>query len=166
MTFDGREIANFVLDRCELRQRPVTNLSLQKLVYFCHAWSLTRFNKPLVRHSFEAWQHGPVLQYLYREFKEFDDRPITSRARKLDPVTGQRRVAEYAFDPTMQAMLEQVVDFYSQLSAFDLVRLTHVNGGPWEKVWHHEGVVNPGMKINDDEIARFYGRINAPFVAQ
>lgn len=163
---DGREVANFVLDHCNRRGRVLSNLALQKIVFFCHVWSLIKLGRPLVKHKFEAWQHGPVLPYLYREFKEFDDKPITSRARKLDSITGERITASYKFDRATTALLEDVVEFYSQLSAFDLVALTHVRGGPWEKVWHHGGRVNPGMKIDDDEIALFYSKISAPFVAQ
>jgi uncharacterized phage-associated protein len=165
-SFDGRAIANFVLDYCDRRKRSVSNLSLQKIVFFCHAWSLTRLGKPLIRHSFEAWQHGPVLQYLYREFKDFGEQPVTSRARRLNPLTGQKEVVAYDFDMPTDALLTEVVDFYSRMSAYDLVALTHVRGGPWEEVWHHGGSVNPGMKISDDEIARFYSKIRAPFVAQ
>jgi uncharacterized phage-associated protein len=165
-TVDGRAVANFVLDYCDHHGRSVSNLSLQKIVFFCHAWSLTRLERPLIKHGFEAWQHGPVLQYLYREFKEFDDRPIASRARKLDPLSGQMQMVTYDFDGPTKALLDEVVDFYSQLTAYDLVALTHVRGGPWERVWHHGGTVNPGMKIDDDAIARFYSKISAPFVAQ
>lgn len=163
---DGRAIANFVLDYCDSAKRPVSNLSLQKIVYFCHVWSLTSLGRPLIRRGFEAWQHGPVVQYLYREFKEFDDRPITTRARKIDPFTGKRVIVSYKFDEATTEFLQRVVAFYSQLSAFDLVALTHVQGGPWEAVWYHGGRVNPGMKICDGEIARFYSSIRAPFVAQ
>lgn len=163
---DGRAVANFVLDYCDRRGRSVTNLSLQKIVFFCHAWSLTRLNKPLIKQSFEAWKRGPVLPYLYREFKDFDDRPISSRACQLDRLTGQRQIVAYNFDGPTEALLEEVVEFYSQIPAFELVALTHVRGGPWERVWHHGGTVNPGMKIDDGEIARFYSKISAPFVAQ
>ena len=69
MTHDGRAVANFVLDHTDRLGASLTNLSLQKLVYFCHVWSLIGLHKPLIRHSFEAWECGPVLQYLYREFK-------------------------------------------------------------------------------------------------
>ena len=75
--YDGRSIANFVLDFCERNGRTVTNLSLQKIVYFCHVWSLIELGKPLIRHKFEAWEYGPVLPYLYREFKGFDRSPIS-----------------------------------------------------------------------------------------
>ena len=164
--YDGRAVANFVLDYCDQCGRPVTNLSLQKIVYFCHAWSLTTLSMPLVRHKFEAWKHGPVLQYLYREFREYDDRPIQARARRIDPATGTKVKVEYRFDSQTLRLLRQVVEFYSRLSAYDLVILTHVERGPWDKVWNHGGTVNPGMKIDDDEIARFYATISAPFVAQ
>jgi uncharacterized phage-associated protein len=166
IAYDGRAVANFVLDYCDARDRKVSNLSLQKIVFFCHAWSLTELSKPLVKHSFEAWEHGPVLQYLYREFKTCGERPITTRASQLDPRSGRRIVVEYDFDGQTTALLERTVDFYSRLSAYDLVALTHVRGGPWDEVWHHGGRVNPGMKIDNGEITRFYSTINVPFVAQ
>ena len=62
MSYDGRAVANFVLDFCDQHQRGITNLSLQKIVYFCHVWSLIEFDRPLVKQRFEAWQYGPVLQ--------------------------------------------------------------------------------------------------------
>jgi len=79
MSHDGRAVANFVLDVCEQAGREVTNLSLQKIVFFCHAWSLAVRKEPLVKHEFEAWQFGPVLQYLYREFKVAEREPIRER---------------------------------------------------------------------------------------
>jgi uncharacterized phage-associated protein len=105
-----------------------------------------------------------VLQYLYREFKAFDRAPIRGRAKKIEPTTGQRVLVGYEFDEHTSRLLEQVVEFYSRLSAFELVALTHVKGGPWDLVWNHGGRVNPGMKIEDSEIARFYS--SAPSLAQ
>jgi len=84
MVYDGREIANFILDFCDKKNVRVSNLALQKILYFCHVWSLVKLDRPLIRHQFEAWQFGPVLQYVYREFKDFEKQPITSRAYKLD----------------------------------------------------------------------------------
>ncbi len=147
--YDGRAIANFILDRCDQRQRIVTHLALQKLVYFCHAWSLVELQRPLIRHKFEAWEFGPVLPYLYREFKEFDRSPIIARATWIDPVDGSPRVIPYDLDGATHSLLSNVVDFYSRMRAGDLVALSHAEGGPWHAAWHHGGSVNPGMKIED-----------------
>ncbi|WP_288198071.1 type II toxin-antitoxin system antitoxin SocA domain-containing protein [uncultured Pleomorphomonas sp.] len=163
---DGREIANFILDFCDPRGRKITNLSLQKIAFFCHAWSLINLNKPLIRHSFEAWEFGPVLPYLYREFREFDRYPITSRAKHIDPKDGTRRTVEYSFDSATTLLLESIIDFYSRISAGDLVSLSHVNGGPWDQAWNHGGIVNPGMRIEDEKIKEFYSAASPPISLQ
>ena len=166
MSLDGRAVANFVLDFCEARGRRITNLSLQKIVFFCHVWSLIRFGKPLVRHQFEAWQFGPVLQYLYREFREFDNQPIVGRAKKTDPRTGNSTIVNYVLDNETEELLSRVVDFYSLLTPADLVQMSYATGGPWDKVWNHQGRVNPGMKIDNAAIVKFYSRVNFPFIVQ
>lgn len=163
MSFDGRAIANYVLDVSQASGRSVTNLALQKLVYFCHAWSLAKLGKPLVRHQFEAWQFGPVLQYLYRDFKEFDRDSITTRAKKLNPLTGLPETVQYDLDDETDALLRKVIAFYGKLSAGTLVELSHSEGGPWDLVWNHEGKVNPGMKISDPLIQGYYASISSPF---
>jgi uncharacterized phage-associated protein len=166
MTHDGRMVANFVLDFCEHRGRSVTNLALQKIVYFGHVWSLILLGRPLVRHKFEAWEFGPVLPYLYREFKELDRAAINLRATHLDPMDGRKRVVGYRFEPDTDQLLHEVVDFYSRLGASELVKLSHAKGGPWYTVWHHEGTINPGMQIDDTEIVIFYSKTPPPFSIQ
>ena len=166
LSYDGRAIANYVLDRCDEGGRSLTHIPLQKVVYFCHVWSLIELKRPLVKHQFEAWPFGPVLQYLYREFKAFESAPIRKRASQLDPRDGHWAPVGYAFDPDTSALLAKTVDFYSRLSAADLVELSHVRGGPWDRVWNHTGTVNPGMKIPDWEIAEFYSRVRRPFAIQ
>lgn len=166
MGYDGRQVANYVLDRCDHVGRSVTNLALQKIVYFCHVWSLIQLGRPLIRHAFEAWEFGPVLPYLYRDFRDFDRQPITQRSMAFDPLSGASRIVEYEFEADVEALLSRTVDFYSRLSAGDLVRLSHAEGGPWDQVWNHAGVVNPGMKIKEDSIVRFYSHAFVPFSLQ
>lgn len=163
MSHDGRAVANFVLDRCDLKGRHVTNLALQKIVYFCHAWYLVGFKKPLIKHAFEAWKHGPVLQYLYRDFKDFDKSPITVRAKKLNPETGEFETVSYRFDGEERDFLERAIDFYSRIWPGTLIELSHTAGGPWDVVWNHGEDVNPGMKIGDEKISEFFSRRNPPF---
>lgn len=166
MSSDGRAVANFVLDFCDAKGRSITNLSLQKIVYFCNVWSLVKLDRPLLKHQFEAWQHGPVLQYLYRDFKRYNDRPIICRARRIDPDNGSKEVVRYDFDQETETLLSEVVDFYSQLDASDLVALSHVRGGPWYEVWYHCDKVKPGMKIEESSIAEYYSRVRPPFLIQ
>lgn len=166
MSYDGRAVANFILDFCEDKKRPVTNLALQKIIYFCHVWTLIELHRPLVKQKFEAWPFGPVLQHLYRDFKDFDGRPIDRRALRLDKATGKPVVAQYAFDDEMTSLLSRVIDFYSQMRAGDLVEISHIVGGPWDKIWNHSASVNPGMIIGDDLISEFYSKSPRQFSIQ
>lgn len=47
MAYDVRAIANVVLDRAEHLGISVTNLSINKILYFAHGHFLAHFNKPL-----------------------------------------------------------------------------------------------------------------------
>ena len=156
MNADGRALANYILDRCDASGRNVTNLALQKLMYFCHAWMLVRYKVPLVRHSFEAWEFGPVLPYVYRDFKEHGNDKITTRAQSLNLSNGEREIAKLDLAADKSKSLDSLISFYAQLSAFDLVRMSHVPGGPWDQVWRHSRAANPGMRITNQIIEEFY----------
>ena len=164
--YDGRAVANFVLDFCERRGQALTNLSLQKIVYFCHVWSLIDLKRPLIRHKFEAWEFGPVLPYLYREFRSYDRAAIVGRAREINPTDGKYRIVQYSFDAETESLVREIAGFYSRMRAGDLVELSHAEGGPWHRVWNHGGSVNPGMKIDDARIVEFYSKAVRPFSLQ
>lgn len=158
MPYDGRAVANCVLDVAEGNRIKLSNLALQKVLFFCQAWHLVDTNEALINTQFEAWQHGPVLQYIYRQFKKFEASPISGRATGLDPNSGQQKIIVEDFPKDVLERIEKVVTFYGRLEPWDLVDLSHAKGGPWDNVWHHEGKVNPGMKIPNNEIASFYSR--------
>lgn len=158
MTFDGRAIANCVLDLADAEGIKLSNLSLQKVMFFCHAWHLVDTGKPLVKTEFEAWQHGPVLQYIYRQFKEFERHPISTRATAMNATTGKSEVVVYDFNSATIERLREVVKFYGRLEPWDLVDLSHAKGGPWDRVWNHSGRINPGMKIPHTAVQEFYSK--------
>ncbi len=88
---DPRSICNLMLNEADRDGTRVTNLALQKLLYFAHARYLIEATTPLVSGYFEAWQYGPVHPAAYRAFKSAGDRPIDFRAERQDPLTGQRQ---------------------------------------------------------------------------
>ncbi len=163
---DGREVANYILDYTDKNEIPVTNLALQKITYFCHVWFLVVANKPLIKQKFEAWEFGPVLPYLYSCFKEFGGQRITNRATRLDPNTGNKVIAKINLDRAEERLLENIVSFYSRLSAIQLVEQSHVSGGPWHEAWHHYAKVNPGMLISNQVILDFYTAKDRPYTLQ
>ncbi len=80
--------------------------------------------------------------------------------------TGEFSVAHYQFERTTLELLLEVVDFYSRVPAGALVELTHAAGGPWDRAWNHSGLVNPGMRIDENAILDFYSGARCPFSIQ
>ena len=67
--YDPRAVANLLLDTADEFGVDVTNLALQKLLYFAHGHFLKQIGQPLVQGAFEAWNNGPVHPAIYHAFK-------------------------------------------------------------------------------------------------
>jgi uncharacterized phage-associated protein len=153
---DVRAIANLILDRAEQQSRDVTNMALNKLVYFVHCDYLVETKEALVTAKIEAWQHGPVFREVYHEFKRWADSPIRSRATKVDPTSGDVVLAQVHFSETERDYINSLIDRYIDFSAAQLRAISHREGGPWHRIWGHDGKINPGMKISNDLILEHY----------
>lgn len=64
-TTSVHDVAAYILGQCG----PMSAMKLQKLVYYCQAWSLVWEDRPLFAERIEAWASGPVVPELYRMHK-------------------------------------------------------------------------------------------------
>lgn len=155
---DPRALANFILDRFDERRLAVTNLSLQKYMYFCHGWSLAYFARPLVDREFEAWQFGPVSRLVYSQFSNARRNPITTRAHLMTPTGATTNVVPYKFSHAMSAFLFHVLEEYRVFTPFQLSDMTHSVGSPWWKVRTGDEFERLGQsKIPDPLVAAWFG---------
>jgi uncharacterized phage-associated protein len=152
-TYDARAVANLILDEAQRKSRLISNLSLQKLLYFCHGLYLIRYDRPMVTGYFEAWQHGPVHPTVYESFKIAGNQPINFRAKKLNLVTQQKEVIPLLDDADCLQTISQVIDAYGKLSPSRLVELSHAVNAPWYFVVDNSKV-RPmlGLRITDNVI--------------
>lgn len=157
--FDARAIANLLLDVAEEMELSVTNLTLQKLLYFTHGLHLSTTRSPLVDGYFEAWTYGPVHPNVYLAFKQAGSTPISWRATRSDYSTGRVYPIEPVREADIVALGRRVVGTLGKLSAGRLVALSHVRGGPWHAV-ANEARTRPGrgMRISDMLIAERFDR--------
>lgn len=153
---DVRALANIILDEAASQSKTVTNMALNKIAYFVHCDYLLERSEPLVGAKIEAWQHGPVFREIYHEFKRWDDKPIQTRATKIDVDTGQPILAEAQLSSDNEQYIRDLIRRYVRFSAAHLRAISHTEGGPWHRVWGHDGRANPGMRISDDLIKAHY----------
>lgn len=99
----------------------VTNLKLQKLVYYAQAWAMALLGRPLFAEKVEAWAHGPVVDVVYQEYKHHGHGSLP-RTRKKP-----------RFAPEERVILEDVLAVYGERSAKFLEALTH-SEKPWEQI--------------------------------
>ena len=157
MARDVREVANAILAAADAEGFVLTNMALNKIVYFAHAWRLALHGRPLVDSPFEAWQYGPVHPPVYRQMKVWQDRPIQGRLTRIDLATGQDVPVAADLDPDEADLVRRVTAFYAPLPAGRLVEISHEPGAPWDQVWAAgEREARPGMVIPDSLTESFY----------
>jgi len=151
--YDPRAVANLMLDEADRSGIKVTNLALQKLLYFAHSIFLIEAKRPLVSGYFEAWQYGPVNPAAYSAFKTAGSSPIDFRASGQNVMTGERTALALPNEPTIRRHLARIMSSYGQLSPGRLVDISHAKGAPWDYIADKGRTsVALGLRIPDDVI--------------
>ncbi|MGH6808388.1 MAG: Panacea domain-containing protein [Ensifer adhaerens] len=156
MSYDPRSIANILLDLADKRGVALTNLAINEILYFLHAWYLAKFNSPLLDAKIEAWDYGPVVREVYSEFKKYGSEPISGRAHRFDIDRLEKIIATADLSSGDMSFIESQFEKYSGYTAGRLVSISHEKGGPWDRVYNESGRVNPGMEISDDLIRDYF----------
>lgn len=134
-------------------QSLITNLKLQKLMYYAQAWHLAITGNRLFDETFEAWVHGPVLTKLYNDYKVFRWNPI----QRDDLAEGSyENIREEIQDGNVLEILDDVIEEYFGLSGYELERLTHLED-PW--LYARNGIPNDepsNAEIKDDWMIEYY----------
>lgn len=151
--YDPRGVANLLLDEADRVGVSVSNLALQKLLYFAHGIHLNEKKCPLVSGYFEAWQYGPVHPTAYKAFRDAGGDPIAFRAQSQDVLTGASRPIAVPDDPAVTRLIQQVLNSYGRLSPGRLVDISHARNSPWHFVVDKARTsVAFGLRISDNMI--------------
>lgn len=153
MASDPRSIANLMLDEADRCGHRITNLALQKLLYFAHAIFLIEEKRPLVSGYFEAWEYGPVNPTAYQAFKSAGTQPITFRATRVEVATGTRANIAPPDDLAVRQHVARIMQSYGRMTPGRLVDISHAKGAPWDFI-ANKGRTSLafGLRISDDVI--------------
>lgn len=112
----------------------LTTMQLQKLAFFCQAYSLGWFNKPLYQESFYDYKDGPVSKTLYDVHKG-----------KLI-VTDDMFSSDHEFSPSERYVMDSILYAFGRYSGDELSDITHCDG-PWKTVRGDMPVNEPDDKV-------------------
>lgn len=119
-------VADFFIDLAQGNENDtITNMRVNKLVYYAQAWFLARHNAPLFNEEIEAWEYGPVVPALYQKYKGYGK-------NNIEYVSDDYSTSIFSEEEI--ETLKDVSIYYGKFSTTELVNKTHQEGSPWYMV--------------------------------
>ena len=155
-TYPVRDVSHYIIVYSNERDYGVSNLKLQKLLYFVQAFFLINDFPPCFDEKIEAWNFGPVVPEVYREYKRYGgmDIPTIDYYVKFDKKNiwnTERIYYDDIISDDDKEMIQAVVDKFAHCSATFLVNLTH-NQDPWINAY----VNGQRNEITKEDIKRYF----------
>jgi uncharacterized phage-associated protein len=118
--YSAFDIANYFIFKADSEQNEeehefLSNLKLQKLVYYAQGLHLAEYGTPLFDDEIYAWQYGPVIPKLYHEYKQYG----------AGHIPADSGFDSLSIDEETRAFLDIIYDFFGQYSAIRLMQLAH-----------------------------------------
>jgi uncharacterized phage-associated protein len=120
-TIAAIDVAEYFIWLCNDSGSFITNLKLQKVLYYAQGWHLALKGKPLFDEDFQAWVHGPAIPYVYGTYKTFTYNPIWKKVAKPSIITTE-----------IETFLKEIAKVFLPMDAYALELATH-REMPWLK---------------------------------
>lgn len=136
------DVAKYILEK----RGTMSTMKLQKLCYYCQAWSLVWDDKPLFNEDFQAWANGPVCPILFSKTQG------RYSVNADDENGGEENLTDEQIDT-----IGKVLEYYGGHDAQWLSQLTHMEA-PWNEA--RKGIpsgVGCSNIITKESMAMYYG---------
>lgn len=124
------QVADYFLAQQDEDSGDITNLKLQKLVYYAQGFHLAIFDEPLFNEPIKAWTHGPVVPELYQKFKQYGSDVIPFANINWTNI-----------DKETLSFLDEVYSVFNQYSGWALRNMTHEEL-PWQEHEADAGIIS------------------------
>lgn len=120
--YSAMDIAKYTVNYAMQKGSPISNLKLQKLLYYMWIDYYGATGNELFIDNFCAWQLGPVIPDIYYGFCSYAGTPI---AKKFDACVEKEDTS----------LINKIIDKYLPISASSLVERSHHSGGAWDLIY-------------------------------
>ncbi len=121
--YPALDIAKYIITYSSEQNKAISNLKLQKLLYFLWIDFYKDTKTWLFRDDICAWQFGPVVPESYYEFCSYAGLPIN-------------KIFSTSIDASDKEKLNKIINDYIDISAYNLVEKTHKEGTPWSIIYN------------------------------
>lgn len=120
--YQAIDIAKYIIGKCTADNQPISNLQLQKILYFLQRKYLKEQGRPLFSDEIQAWQFGPVVPEVYYQYCGFGSRTIG-----MD--------YDVTLDPQDKVLIDEVVEEKRSKKPWELVEETHAPDKAWAQIY-------------------------------
>ena len=143
MAYSALDVAKYIIWYSHKKGYPISNLRLQKLLYFVQADFIMKKDSPCFDDGIIAWGFGPVIPDVYHEYKIYG-------ATEIPKSKGRNGYAKIR-EADMQ-LIDELLDESSSYSTSQLVDITHKQA-PWKDVYKGRYSNEP---ITQDAIREYF----------
>ena len=98
----------------------ISNLKLQKLLYYCQGFHLAAYDDPQFGEDILAWENGPVVESIWRKYRDHGRNAINTEHISIPT----------SLSETQEKLIDSVYNAYGQYSGWKLRNMTHKEP-PW-----------------------------------
>lgn len=136
------DVARYIVNKSYEYHYAISNLKLQKLLYFCQAVFLvdSKGEATCFSEEIEAWDFGPVVPCVYRAFKKYGGNNIPIISIYKDISNGIWNLQTKKFNENIipekdRKKINEVVKHFGKFNASKLVDITH-HQKPWMNAYY------------------------------
>lgn len=117
--YNALQIAKYIISHSNSKGHPISNLQLQKILYFAWRDYYKETKKHLFSEPIEAWQYGHVVPCVYNQYSKFSAIPL-----------------KFDFDINLSGdedILNKTIENYFTKRISELINESHAEGNSWNK---------------------------------
>lgn len=139
MLIKALELSKYIVSKCVNDKDPITNLQLQKILYYIQYEFLSNRNEPIFSDDIEAWAFGPVVPDVYYYFSFFGAKFINTMFNNYE---------EIIKDNFIRNIIDNIVEEKRKLNPWDMVKDTHKTGKAWDLIYNDKNKIKKIIPID------------------
>lgn len=121
--YSALNIAKYAVSKCTNDGCPISNLHLQKILYYLQREYL-RNGYDLFEDEIQAWKFGPVVSTVYYYYCGYGSLPI-------------EEISDVKIEQSDVNQIISIIDEYKYKDPWELVSETHKPGGAWSIIFNN-----------------------------
>lgn len=130
--YEALDVARYVINKSIEIGYPVTNIKLQKVLYFIQKEFIKERGEGCFKEPIVNWRHGAVIEEVYDEYKKYQDVEIRSRQDTYYDIEVDESFQFYydlkqfdkeAINKEDRLIIDKIVGKYKEVETWDMVKL-------------------------------------------